>query len=183
LPARARDPAAADRRPVIAGCAMRAGRRHRPRRRGGRWTGTLEAQTAATVPGNECSSTWAGKLSVRVRANGQVKGTGTADATAPPSCTLGIAGVAPATHADLTVTGIFTGSEFRLRFQAVAIEGFDGGFHLMYNPGPPRLRFPLVRDNLASGSFTLFNDGPEELAGGGGTAALGGILSLAKRKS
>jgi hypothetical protein len=117
-----------------------------------------------------------------VRANGTVAGSGVATATDPPTCTGGFAGPPAATKANLLVAGGFTGSKFNLRFSATTLEpnGFEGGFHVLYYPGPPTIVVPMVKKDKASAVFVLDNEGPEELRGGGGFASMAGGITLRK---
>jgi hypothetical protein len=147
----------------------------------GNWKGSLDVDSMSTTPGNSCTASWSGDITVTVRANGTV--VGRADATtAGPSCARGFVGRG-ATSASLMVTGAFTGDGFNLRFRATSINGFESGFHLLYLPGPPTIRVPLLKlkklkKPFADGSFGLFNAGPEECRGGGCTATADGLVLL-----
>jgi hypothetical protein len=159
----------------------RARERITPHDAAGPWNGTFDVRSLSTVPNNSCTSTWDGKFTVRVRDNGTVIGKGDATATEPPQCASGLSSAVPiATHATLLVSGGFTGTEFRLRFTATALQpsGFEAGFHVLYYPGPPTVRVPLVTSTRAVGEVNLFNSGSEELRGGGGTASLVGRITL-----
>jgi hypothetical protein len=144
----------------------------------GSWKGRWLVNATATVPGNSCTSAWEGTVALVVRENGTVGGTSNMHATQAPTCVGGFTGVAAATQASLVVNGTFTGSEFLLRFSASSINGFDAGFHVLYYPGPPTVRVPLISKSTALGVFVPTNLGPEELAGGGGTAQAVGLAVL-----
>jgi hypothetical protein len=101
------------------------------RQAAGTWRGTFDVQVFATVPNNACTAAWRGVLSVVVRQNATLQGTGQATTTKPVSCTNGLAGVPPAARAALTVAGRFTGRRFQLRLSGTSIDGFDAGFHVL----------------------------------------------------
>lgn len=151
-----------------------------PKDAAGRWSGTFMMHALQTVPQNSCTSAWAGTVNLLVRRNGSVGGDGDAMATEAPSCVAGFTGVAAANHVTLSLSGTFTGSDFQLRFVATSVDppGYEAGFHVLYYPGPPTVRVPLVGTQRAAGVVDLYNAGPEELSGGGGASSLLGVLVL-----
>jgi hypothetical protein len=139
--------------------------------------GFLVAKTTATVPGNSCKSVWHATFELPISALGPVEGGGVATPLSPPRCTAGFVGPGPQEF-NFRWQGTFDGKSFKLTFLPEGGPGgFEGGFHLMYYPAPPPFVIPF---NGTSGTIdiNLSNSGPEELAGGGGTASIDGWIEL-----
>ncbi len=144
-----------------------------------RWEGSLDVESQETARGNTNTAIWSGPIMVTVRADGSVVGTASATSAGPTGSYVG----RPATAATFAVSGAFTGMGFDLRFSATSLSGYEAGFHLLYFPGPPTIHVPLLKLKMlkkpfADGFFALFNAGPEELRGGGGTALADGLITL-----
>ena len=145
----------------------------------GTWEGSLDVESQEIARGNTNTAIWSGPIMVSVRPDGTVVGSASATSTGPTGRFVG----RPGTAATLGVSGAFTGQGFDLRFNATSLNGYEAGFHLLYLPGPPTIHVPLLKlkklkKPFADGFFALFNAGPEELRGGGGTALADGLITL-----